>query len=165
MKTIKILIGLFILTFTTTLFANTLSTEEATKLAQEAIKVATKQKYVVAATVVDKTGLILATVRTENAKEHTPKTSFKKAYTALFAKENTTDLINKITNNGKDFFSTFVVSTLADGKQDNIVFLGGGMLIKKNGEIIGAIGVGGAPGGHLDDAIIVEALKNLKMGS
>ena len=134
-------------------------------MSQEAIKVANKQGYKVTATVTDANGVILSSIRADGAREHKPKTTYKKAYTALFANENTTDLINKITNNGKDFFSTFVFSTFADGKQDNIVFLVGGMLIKKNGEIIDVIGVGGAPGGHLDDAIIVEALKNLKMGS
>jgi uncharacterized protein GlcG (DUF336 family) len=34
----------------------------------------------------------------------------------------------------------------------NILMLGGGLPIEINGEIVGGIGVGGAPGAHLDDA-------------
>jgi uncharacterized protein GlcG (DUF336 family) len=34
----------------------------------------------------------------------------------------------------------------------NILILGGGLPIEINGEMVGGIGVGGAPGAHLDDA-------------
>ncbi len=34
----------------------------------------------------------------------------------------------------------------------DILILGGGLPIEIGGEIIGGIGVGGAPGAHLDDA-------------
>jgi len=33
-----------------------------------------------------------------------------------------------------------------------ILILGGGLPIEIGGEVVGAIGVGGAPGAHLDDA-------------
>ena len=35
---------------------------------------------------------------------------------------------------------------------DSILMLGGGLPIEMAGEVVGAIGVGGAPGTHLDDA-------------
>jgi uncharacterized protein GlcG (DUF336 family) len=35
---------------------------------------------------------------------------------------------------------------------DQILILGGGLPIEIDGEIVGGIGVGGAPGAHLDDA-------------
>jgi uncharacterized protein GlcG (DUF336 family) len=35
---------------------------------------------------------------------------------------------------------------------DQMLMLGGGLPIEFGGEIVGGIGVGGAPGAHLDDA-------------
>jgi uncharacterized protein GlcG (DUF336 family) len=35
---------------------------------------------------------------------------------------------------------------------EQILMLGGGLPIEIGGEVVGAIGVGGAPGTHLDDA-------------
>jgi uncharacterized protein GlcG (DUF336 family) len=35
---------------------------------------------------------------------------------------------------------------------DQVLMLGGGLPIEIDGEIVGGIGVGGAPGAHLDDA-------------
>jgi uncharacterized protein GlcG (DUF336 family) len=35
---------------------------------------------------------------------------------------------------------------------NDVLFLGGGLPIEIGGEIVGGIGVGGAPGAHLDDA-------------
>mgnify|MGYP001596034104 FL=1 len=35
---------------------------------------------------------------------------------------------------------------------DQVLMLGGGLPIEIEGEIVGGIGVGGAPGAHLDDA-------------
>jgi uncharacterized protein GlcG (DUF336 family) len=35
---------------------------------------------------------------------------------------------------------------------ENVLMLGGGLPIEIGGEVVGGIGVGGAPGAHLDDA-------------
>jgi len=43
------------------------------------------------------------------------------------------------------------------------IFLRGGVLIKHNDTVVGAIGVGGAPGGQLDDNIAFEALKEFSL--
>jgi uncharacterized protein GlcG (DUF336 family) len=40
--------------------------------------------------------------------------------------------------------------------------LGGGVPIKVGDEVIGAVGVGGAPGGHLDEACAVAAIKQVE---
>lgn len=137
-----------------------LTSDQATSLAQKAVSIALQQGYNVGVTVVDADGAILATVRADKASKHTPKTSFKKAFTALTAKQNTSDLIANIHKGDPTYMNNFVLSTLNNG-QDNIIFLGGGVLIKHNDSILGAIGVGGAPGGHLDDNIALQALKAL----
>ncbi|MEO5772207.1 MAG: heme-binding protein, partial [Burkholderiaceae bacterium] len=42
------------------------------------------------------------------------------------------------------------------------LLLGGGMPVKVGNEVIGAVGVGGAPGGHLDDQCVAAALEAVK---
>ncbi|MGP4959102.1 heme-binding protein [Pseudomonas helleri] len=55
-----------------------ITSTQATSLAQNAVSIGLKQGYNVAVTVVDANGVILATVRADQALPHTPKTSFKK---------------------------------------------------------------------------------------
>jgi uncharacterized protein GlcG (DUF336 family) len=40
-----------------------------------------------------------------------------------------------------------------------ILILAGGLPIKIDGALVGGIGVGGAPGGHLDTACATEGIK------
>jgi len=42
------------------------------------------------------------------------------------------------------------------------LLLGGGVPVKAGNEVIGAIGVGGAPGGHLDEQCAVAALAKVQ---
>jgi uncharacterized protein GlcG (DUF336 family) len=44
---------------------------------------------------------------------------------------------------------------------DKILILGGGLPIEMEGEVIGGIGVGGAPGGHLDDTCAQAGLDSI----
>lgn len=135
-----------------------LTSAKATALASQAVAIAEKRGYKVAATVVDANGAVLAVVRGDGAAGTTAKTTFKKAFTAISAQQNTSDFLANVHKEGHDYLDKFVLSTLATG-QDSIVLLGGGVLIKDKDAIVGAIGVGGAPGGHIDDAIANEAIK------
>ena len=42
---------------------------------------------------------------------------------------------------------------------EKILILGGGLPIEIQGEVIGAIGVGGAPGAHLDEACALAGVQ------
>lgn len=42
------------------------------------------------------------------------------------------------------------------------LLLAGGLPVKEGDDVIGAIGIGGAPGGHLDEACAQQALDSLK---
>ena len=42
------------------------------------------------------------------------------------------------------------------------LLLGGGVPVKAGNEVIGAVGVGGAPGGHLDEQCATTALDKVK---
>jgi uncharacterized protein GlcG (DUF336 family) len=83
-------------------------------------------------------------VRADGAGPHTVDSSRKKAYTAASLRRSTTELaelINKVPT----------LQALRD-MNDQVLVLGGGLPIEIGGEVVGGIGVGGAPGAHLDDA-------------
>ena len=42
------------------------------------------------------------------------------------------------------------------------LLLGGGVPVRAGNEVIGAVGVGGAPGGHLDEQCAVAAIEKVK---
>ncbi len=44
---------------------------------------------------------------------------------------------------------------------ENILVLGGGLPIRMGDEVVGGIGVGGAPGGHLDAACAQKGLETI----
>lgn len=45
---------------------------------------------------------------------------------------------------------------------DGLLLLGGGLPIKAGEEVIGGIGIGGAPGGHLDDACAEAGIARIR---
>lgn len=116
----------------------------ATKAASAAVDKCTKDGYKVTAAVVDRAGVLKALMRADGAGSHTTDSSRKKAYTAASLGRTTSELgelIVKMPN----------LQALRE-MNDNILILGGGLPIQFGSETVGAIGVGGAPGTHLDDA-------------
>ena len=163
MKLIKTII-LFLVLLTGNTIANEINGEfnykKAVRIAEEAIKIAQKRGYNVSATVIDTNGVIMATVKAEQAWGHTPRVSFKKAFTALKSQTNSSILIEKLIAGGYPEMQKFIVANMPD--QDNLIFLKGGIIITKNSKIVGAIGVGGAPDGQFDEEIAIEAIKSVK---
>lgn len=116
----------------------------ASKAAQAAIDSCKKDGYRVSASVVDRAGILRAMGRADGAGPHTVESSRKKAYTAASVRRPTTELADLITK-------VPTLQALRD-MNDSILMLGGGLPIEVGGEVVGGIGVGGAPGAHLDDA-------------
>jgi uncharacterized protein GlcG (DUF336 family) len=116
----------------------------ATKAATAALDKCTKDGYRVSVTVVDRAGILRTMMRADGAGVHTVDSSRKKAYTAASLRRPTSEFAELIVKNPG-------LQGLRD-MNDNILILGGGLPIEIGGEVVGAIGVGGAPGGHLDDA-------------
>ena len=116
----------------------------ASKAVQVAIEACRKDGYKVSASVVDRAGVLRSMGRSDGAGPHTVDSSRKKAYTAASLRRPTTELAELINK----------VPTLQALREmnDNVIMLGGGLPIEIGGEVVGGIGVGGAPGGHLDDA-------------
>jgi uncharacterized protein GlcG (DUF336 family) len=116
----------------------------ALKAAQAALDKCTKDGYRVSVAVVDRAGGLRVQLRGDGAGPHTIDSSRKKAYTAASLRRPTTDFAELLTKNP-------ALQGLRD-MNENILILGGGLPIETGGEVVGGIGVGGAPGAHLDDA-------------
>jgi uncharacterized protein GlcG (DUF336 family) len=116
----------------------------ANKALQAAIEACRKDGYRVSASIVDRAGVLRAMGRADGAGSHTVESSRKKAYTTASLRRPTTELAEMVAK----------VPTLEALRDMNpeILILGGGLPIEISGEVVGGIGVGGAPGAHLDDA-------------
>lgn len=138
--------------------ANTVSqavitVDSAQQLVNTALSACAKDGYSVAVSVVDRSGVLKAFARSEKAGPHTVDSSFRKAYTSATLGRPTSDL-------AKTVFEKPELSGLKD-MNDNLLFLGGGMPVFDKKELIGGIGIGGAPGGHLDQACAENAIKSV----
>jgi uncharacterized protein GlcG (DUF336 family) len=131
----------------------TLTLALAQQVALETVNACAANGYAVAATVVDRAGTVRAMLRADNAGPHTLASSERKAWTSASARNTT--------------------SAMMEGAQKNpgaanlvhlpgFLLLGGGVPIRAGNEVIGAVGVGGAPGGHLDEQCAVAALEKVK---
>ncbi|MHA0954632.1 GlcG/HbpS family heme-binding protein [Enterobacter ludwigii] len=130
-----------------------LSLAQANALATSAIQACVAKNYQVTVTVVDRAGVVKAVQRTDNAGPHTVKASEMKAYTALSAKNASGKVMEAAQSNAS-----------AQNMRDipGFLLLAGGLPVKEGDEVIGAIGIGGAPGGHLDEACAQAAIDGLK---
>jgi len=92
-------------------------------------------------------------MREDGAGPHTTDSSSKKAYTAASLRRPTSELAELINK----------MPTLQALREmnDRILILGGGLPIEIGGEVVGGIGVGGAPGTHLDDACAQAGLDSI----
>jgi uncharacterized protein GlcG (DUF336 family) len=123
--------------------APSLTTAAALQAAQAALARCDKDGYTVAVAVVDRGGHVLALLRNSLAGAHTVQTASGKAWTALSFRTDTTELA-ATTQSGRP----------SSGIRDlpGVVAVGGGLMIRAKGALVGAIGVSGAPGGDADDA-------------
>ncbi|HDR2735935.1 TPA: heme-binding protein [Enterobacter ludwigii] len=130
-----------------------LSLAQANALATSAIQACVAKNYQVTVTVVDRAGVVKAVQRTDNAGPHTVKASEMKAYTSLSAKNASGKVMDAAQSNAG-----------AQNMRDipGFLLLAGGLPVKEGDEVIGAIGIGGAPGGHLDEACAQAAIDGLK---
>lgn len=126
-----------------------ISTADAQKLAAATVAACQAKGYNVSASVVDRAGLLKAFARADNAGPHTIESSRAKAFTSASAKAPTLAIMENAQKNP-------AAANLAD--IPGFLLLGGGVPVKAGDGVIGAIGVAGAPGGHLDAQCADEAL-------
>jgi uncharacterized protein GlcG (DUF336 family) len=127
----------------------------ANKAASAALEKCRQDGYRVSVAVVDRAGLIRTLMRGDGAGPHTTDSSSKKAYTAVSLRRPTSELAEMISKMP-------ALQSLRD-MNEKMLMLGGGLPIEIGGEVVGGIGVGGAPGANFDDACAqagLDALKN-----
>ncbi len=125
----------------------------ASKAAHAAVDKCLADGYRVSATVVDQGGNIRAVLRQDGAGPHTIDSSRKKAYTSASMKESTAKLAELV--------AKMPVVQGLQHMNDHMLLLGGGLPIKIEDQVVGGIGVGGAPGGHLDTACAQAGLRSI----
>ena len=121
----------------------------ATQLAARAVADCSTAGYAVTATVVDRAGVVQAVQRADGAGPHTLEASRLKAYTAASARSGT---LAMMVNAQRNAASANLVNI------PGYLLLGGGLPVQVGKEVIGAVGVDGAPGGHLDEQCATAAL-------
>jgi uncharacterized protein GlcG (DUF336 family) len=125
----------------------TLPLNLAVEAAEEAIRVCEEKRYWVTATVVDMDGIPQVVMRGDHATVHTGESSFRKAFTVVtlgpeFGFERSSG-----------FFELMKSSPYAPqlATVHNVMALPGAVAFKAGGEMVGALGIGGAPGGDKDE--------------
>ena len=120
----------------------TLTPAAAMKATQAALDRCQKDGYTVAVAVVDRGGQPLAVLRDNLAGTHTTQTAVGKAATAVSFRTDTTELA-----------ATTQAGKVQSGVRQlpNVVAIGGGLVIRAKGSLVGGIAVSGAPLGDIDD--------------
>ena len=135
-------------------FQKILPLELAREAASAALAACEAKGYRVSVAVVDGGGHVKVLIKGDGAGPHTLDSSRRKAYTALSLRRRTSDLVALIAKQP-------AAAGLRDMNED-ILILGGGMPIEAAGEVIGGIGVGGAPGGEKDEACARAGIDSIR---
>ena len=125
----------------------------AAEAASEAVASCAKGGYSETAVVVDADGATIAAVRGDGAGIHTLDSAHDKAYTSASLKGDTMAIAERAKGGGE-------ITPLA--KLPHLLFFPGGVVIKLDNEVIGAIGAAGAPGGNLDDGCAKAGLEKIR---
>ncbi|MFD8558271.1 GlcG/HbpS family heme-binding protein [Streptosporangium canum] len=125
-----------------------LSADAALKIADAVQKEAVKQGQRVTVVIVDRSGATRLVLKGDGAGPQTEESARRKAFTAVSFGKATSELAKGASGDGP---------TIAD--IPGTLFLGGGVPVASGGAPIAGIGVGGAPGGDIDEAIARAGLK------
>lgn len=118
-----------------------MSMDIALVAAQGALKECRKRGYSVAVAVVDSSGVLQVLLRDHLGGPHTVETAMRKAWTAVSFRQSTGELADLL-KRGQ------IPSQVANNP--GVLIVGGGYKIDWNGQMVGGIGVSGAPPGKSD---------------
>ncbi|MGK5630359.1 GlcG/HbpS family heme-binding protein [Streptomyces sp. URMC 123] len=130
-----------------------LTTQDAEALVAAARAAAEAAGVRVSVTVLDAGGHLLAFRRDDRAVLISGETSTRKAYTALQLDAPTADLVDAVRPDGP-------FHSLPTALDRPLLFIAGGVPVRRDGRLIGAIGVGGGAPAQ-DHAFATEALAAL----
>src|SRR5215469_8686396 len=128
-----------------------LSVTTAVTIAQTAIQTCKTQGYNVSAHVIGRSGEVLVAMRGDDTGPHTLENSFKKAWTARAQRAPSVAFANAVKMN----------PTVGAIHLANMVPAQGGLPIMVGDDVIGAVGVSGAPGGDKDEACAKAGLNKV----
>lgn len=158
-KTNKIILSVLFLIISGTLsaqqYTNTtqdLTQEGALKLAEQAKLEAQKLNKNISVAVLNASGVTILLLKGDNVGPHNTEASRRKAYTSVSTKNASWDLMQKAAADP----TAQNLNTLPE-----LLLLGGGVPIWKDGALIGSIGVSGGGGGENDHNIAKKAVENL----
>ena len=118
-----------------------LSLATALTIATTAAETCKAQGYAVSVTVIGRNTEVIVQLRGDNAPPHTMENSFRKAYSARTFRVPSGELFKRVKDNPT---APFVFLS-------NVVAAQGALPIKVGDDVIGAVGVSGAPGGEKDE--------------
>lgn len=121
----------------------TISHNAALEMATAALEACRKEGYRVTITVLNRAGRTKIVLHDDGANPHTLENSLRKAYTSLTYRVPSGEF-------GKRMSAT--PPPHGAMQLDKVTSAEGGLPIFSNKEIVGAIGISGAPGGHRDAA-------------
>lgn len=155
-KSIKPLAGAFLVLSTQafaaqppTLVQNNMSLSLANTLVQATMDACNAQGRSAVAVVIDRGGHLLSLQRDDNVGVHNTEAAQKKAFTAL----STKTLSRVFAENARNNPDSNNLNTI-----DSLLLIGGGVPVRVGGEVVGAIGVGGAGGAAIDEGCALQAL-------
>jgi uncharacterized protein GlcG (DUF336 family) len=128
--------------------------ELASQAVAEAVASCAKQGYAETAVLVDADGVRQAVLRGDRAGSHTLDSAYDKAYTAASFKTDTSALFER-SKAAPGFANLFT-------QLPHLMLFGGGIVIKVDDEVVGAIGAAGAPGANLDDGCARAGLDKIR---
>jgi uncharacterized protein GlcG (DUF336 family) len=111
-------------------------------IAQGAVEACAAKGFNVSAAVVDRAGVLRALLRADRAGAHTPDAARAKAFTAASLRNGTAAVADAVEKNP---------AQRNLGQIQGFLLLGGGLPVRSGDDVIGAVGVGGAPNGQLDE--------------
>lgn len=127
--------------------------EFALKAAQAAKAECSRRGWQVAVAVTDPSGLPLVVLRDRYAGWHTLSAAEGKARTAASWRQSTAAVASRVNAPGS--------AEQAIRNLPGVVMIGGGLPIEAAGQLVGAIGVSGAPGGDNDEVCANAALQSV----
>jgi uncharacterized protein GlcG (DUF336 family) len=134
----------------TLVIQKTLSNEAALAVVQGALNRCYSDGYRVSVSLLDNSGLVKIQVRGDGTGPHTLENSRRKAYTALTFKRSSGEIAK-----------AWAAATTPPPVIEGTVGAQGGLPIKAGSEVVGAIGVSGAPGGEKDEACAASGIATI----
>jgi uncharacterized protein GlcG (DUF336 family) len=128
-----------------------LSADIAVTMAQAAIAKCKADGYRVSATVVGRNGEVLVQIRGDGTGPHTMENSFKKAFTSRTFRIPSGEMEERLKKNpqmGAQYLTGFTTGR-------------GALPVSVGEDVVGAIGVSGAPGGDKDEACVKVGIEKV----